>query len=457
MADDVAAPVLELDDIQSGVLRPRPNPYAATYIVLRIDAAREGREALRRLAEVVTPAAASATSDRDTFVSVALSYEGLRALGAPAASLDSFAWEFRQGMAARADVLGDVGESAPEHWEPPFGTPQVHLVLVGVAPDQARLEAAIARARRAFADLPGVVPIWRQDCRAPPDHKEPFGFRDGIIHPASEGSGIPGDNPYDPPLKAGELVLGYEDELGGLSPAPEPAALGRNGTYVVFRKLRQRVAEFRRYLRVNATDSTDEELLAAKMMGRWRSGAPLALCPLHDDPELGADNRRNNAFLYREDDAIGYKTPPGSHARRCNPRDAAVAGVVRLHRMIRRGTAYGPLLPEGVLDDDGADRGLMFAFVGAHLKRQFEFVQSEWINGGDFLGLGDAKDPIAGAAAGDGSLSIPRRPIPRRVNGLARFVVTRGGEYCFMPSLRGLRWLSALGSDPDERTRPAVL
>jgi Dyp-type peroxidase family len=440
-------PSLELEDIQSGVLRPRPNPYAATYIALRVDDAADGREAIRRLAEVVTPAAASGTAERETFVSVALSYQGLKALGVPQASLDTFAWEFQQGMVARATALGDVGESAPEHWEKPFGTSEVHLVLVGVAPDEARLEAAVGRGRRAFTDLPGVVPLWRQDCRAPPDHKEPFGFRDGISQPAIEGSGIPGDNPYDPPLKAGELVLGYEDELGAISPAPEPAALGRNGSYVVFRKLHQRVAAFRRHLRDNAKDAGDEEWLAAKMMGRWRSGAPLALCPLHDDPELGADDRRNNAFLYREDDAVGYQTPPGSHARRCNPRDAQVAGVVRLHRMVRRGTAYGPLLPEGVLEDDGADRGLMFAFVGAHLKRQFEFVQSEWINGGDFLGLGDAKDPVVGSAAGDGSFSIPRRPIPRRVHGLARFVVTRGGEYCFMPGLRGLRWLADLGSE----------
>jgi Dyp-type peroxidase family len=438
---------LELDDIQSGVLRPRPNPYAATYIVLRIDDAAQGREAVRRLAEVVTSAADAEASARETFVSVALSYEGLKALGVPPASLDSFAWEFRQGMTARAAALGDGGESAPEHWEAPFGTPQVHLVLTGVAPDAARLEAAIARGREAFADLPGVVPVWRQDCYAPPDHKEPFGFRDGISHPAIEGSGIPGSNPHEAPLKPGELVLGYEDEMGAISPAPAPAALGRNGTYVVFRKLHQRVAEFRRYLKSNAKDAADEELLAAKMMGRWRSGAPLALCPMHDDAALGADDSRNNAFLYRQDDALGYCTPPGSHARRCHPRDASVAGVVRLHRMIRRGTAYGPLLPEGVLEDDGAERGLMFAFVGAHLKRQFEFVQSEWINGGEFLGLGDAKDPVVGAADGGGGFSIPRRPIPRKLQGLARFVVTRGGEYAFMPSLSGLRWLAGLGDD----------
>jgi Dyp-type peroxidase family len=447
MADDQGGQALELDDIQSGVLRPRPSPYAATYILLRIDAPQAGRELLRRLSEVVSSASPDQPA-RDTWVSVALTFDGMKALGVPQASLDSFSWEFRQGMAARAAALGDAGPSAPERWEAPFGTPDVHVVLVGVAPDVAALEAAVDRARAAFADLAGIAPIWRQDCRAPPDEKEPFGFKDGVSHPAIEGSGVAGSNPLEAPLKAGELVLGYRDEMGVVTDAPQPEVLGRNGSYVVFRKLHQDVAGFRRYLRANATGADDEELLAAKMMGRWRSGAPLALCPMHDDPALGADPARNNAFLFRADDALGYRTPPGSHVRRCNPRDSDVAGVVRLHRMIRRGTVYGPPLPAGVLQDDGADRGLMFAFVGAYLKRQFEFVQSEWINGGEFLGLGDARDPVAGAADGTGSYSIPRRPIPRRVQGLANFVTTRGGAYGFMPGLTALRWLAAL---PDDR------
>ena len=113
--------------------------------------------------------------------------------------------------------------------------------------------------------------------------------------------------------------------------------------------------------------------------------------------------------------------------------------------MIRRGTAYGPQLPEGVLEDDGADRGLMFAFVGAHLGRQFEFVQSEWINDGDFLGAGRREGSDRRVARRrPARFSIPRRPIRRRLQGLPRFVVTRGGEYCFMPGLRALRWLAEL-------------
>ena len=90
----------------------------------------------------------------------------------------------------------------------------------------------------------------------------------------------------------------------------------------------------------------------------------------------------------------------------------------------------------------------MFAFVGAHLKRQFEFVQSEWVNGGEFLGLQDAIDPVTGSADGTGSYTIPRRPLPRKVHGLARFVTTRGGAYGFMPGLRALRWLADLRDAP---------
>ena len=435
--------MLELDDIQSGVLRPRPTPYVATYIAFRIDERKGGCELMRRVARVVTSAANPTSPLADTWVSIALTYQGFKALGVPQESLDSFAWEFRQGMAARAKELGDEGESAPENWEKPLGTGDVHVILVAVSPDEGRLEAALEPARKAYREMAGIEVIWRQNCHALPTETEPFGFRDGISHPAIEGSGIRGSNPKEQPLKSGEFVLGYADEMGGVQKTV-PEVLGRNGTYVVFRKLQQRVAEFRRFLKEHSNGPEDEELLAAKMMGRWRSGAPLALCPFHDDPTLGADPHRNNDFLFHEDDTTGFKTPAGSHIRRMNPRDAQIAGMARIHRMIRRGTAYGPPLPEGVLEDDRADRGLMFAFVGANIGRQFEFVQSQWINDGVFFGAGEDRDPITGSGGGPGSFTVPRRPVRRRLQGIPQFVVTRGGEYCFMPGLRALRWLADL-------------
>src|SRR5207247_10300348 len=126
---------LELDDIQSGVLRPRPSPYAAAYCRLRIDDRKAGRELMRRASGAVTPAANRDRLAAHTGVSVALTYHGLRALGVPKDPLESFAWEFRQGMAPRAMELGDIGESSPQHTHAPIGTADRHVVVAAVATD----------------------------------------------------------------------------------------------------------------------------------------------------------------------------------------------------------------------------------------------------------------------------------------------------------------------------------
>jgi Dyp-type peroxidase family len=432
---------LDLDDIQAGALEPRPVPYTGLYQILRLDDRHEARKLLRRLIPYLDSVA---SFDTNSLVSlaVAFSFQGLKAIGVPEESLATFPPEFQQGMAARAAELGDVGQNAPEHWEKPLGSQNVHLVVVGLAPDTARLEAAVRHARDALRDLRGVVPIWQQHVQASADLRNMFGFADGIAHPAVEGSGIPGTNPYEVPLKAGEFVLGYEDENHSVSPVPQPEVLGRNGTYAVFRKLHTRVAAFRQHLRQRAKNRSEEEWLAAKIVGRWPSGAPLALAPDKDDPELGADRNRNNAFMFG-DDPRGLKSPLGAHVRRMNPRDSFIIGLPRLHRMIRRGTNYGPPLPPGIQEDDGIDRGLLFAFVGAHLDRQFEFIQREWANDGKFIGAPAEKDPLVSTSDGR-EFTIPKQPIRLHLKGLPAFVVNRGGEYCFMPGLRALRWLADL-------------
>src|SRR4051794_17303098 len=438
--------VLELDDIQSGALHERPSPYVGRYLLLRIDDRAAGRELVRRLHDIVDSGTPTADPSRDAWITVAFTYHGLKALGVPQASLDSFAPEFIEGMAARAAHLGDVGQSSPEHWEQPLGSSDVHVALAVLSPDEAHLERVAEQARRAHEDLAGITVVWRQDCYQLPTGRTSFGFKDGTGQPAVEGSGRPPSNPHERPLKAGEIILGYPDETGELPPMPTPDALGRNGTYVVLRKLHTKVADYRQYLRAKATNREQEALLGAKMVGRWQSGAPLAVTPERDDPALGSDPHRNNAFRYG-DDPRGFKCPAGAHARRANPRDALDdegSVDVRRHRMIRRGTSYGPMLPEGVLEDDGADRGIIFVFAGAHLKRQFEFVKTQWLNDGIFIGAPSEKDPLVGPQDGSGSFTIPTKPIRRRLQRLPPFVVTRGGEYCFAPGLRGLRWLAEL-------------
>ncbi len=436
---------LELDDIQAGALHERPSPYVGTYLLLRIDDRAAGRALVRRLLPVVDSGENPAPT-HGAWVTVAFTYHGLEALGVPQESLDSFAPEFRQGMAARAEHLGDVGDSAPDHWEPPLGTSDVHVAVAVLAPDAAGLADAADRARRAHQDLAGVRLVWRQDCYQLPTGRTSFGFKDGIGQPAVEGSGRPSTCASEAPLKAGEIILGYPDETGELPSMPTPEILGRNGTYVVFRKLHTRVAAYRRYLRAKAASREDEALLGAKMVGRWPSGAPLALSPERDDPALGEDPARNNNFDYGRDPR-GLRCPAGAHARRANPRDSLAEDGsvnVRLHRLMRRGTSYGPMLPDGVLEDDGADRGIMFVFAGAHLGRQFEFVKTQWINDGIFIGAPAETDPLVGRHDGPGSMTIPQRPIRRRLADLPPFVVTRGGEYCFAPGLRALRWLAEL-------------
>src|SRR5579864_1831920 len=146
--------ILELDDIQSGALRARPSPYAGTYILLRIDDRSAGRELLRRLLPEVA-SAGNPPAATETGVTVGLTFQGLRALGVPQDSLDSFPAEFQQGMAARAGELGDTGESSPENWEPPLGTPNIHVVLAALAPDAQRLGGVLDRARQSYEKLAG--------------------------------------------------------------------------------------------------------------------------------------------------------------------------------------------------------------------------------------------------------------------------------------------------------------
>jgi Dyp-type peroxidase family len=438
--------VLEFNDVQAGVLRPRPSPYVGTYLLFTVSSPQDGRALLARTLPMIRSAAEPGGQDGALTVSVALTFQGLKALGVPAASLDSFAPEFVQGMAARAAELYDVGASAPLQWEKPFGSAEIHVGVLAVAAERGGLDEVLTQALAAQSRL-GVSLVFRQDCHMLPTKKEAFGFADGLSQPAIDGSGVPGTNTREKPIMPGEFLLGYPDETGDLPPMPSPEVLGRNGSYVVVRKVYQDVAAFRRYLRENSTDLAGEEHLGAKMMGRWPSGAPLALAPDREDAALGADPDRNDDFLYDADgDARGFRTPPGSHIRRMNPRDGLDFGDVRRHRLLRRSTSYGPPLPEGALDDDGADRGTVFVFICADIERQFEFVQSQWMNTSTFIGgSGTERDPIGGAGQdGGGEFTIPRQPIRRRLRGLPEFVVTRGGEYFYMPGLRALQWLADL-------------
>ena len=245
------------------------------------------------------------------------------------------------------------------------------------------------------------------------------------------------------PLEPGEFILGYPDEDGPVANLPEPEVLSRNGSYMAYRRLQEHVGAFRDYLRENADTPEGQELLAAKFMGRWRSGAPLVLAPDNDDPELGADPMRNNDYNYKQMDPFGYACPLGAHARRLNPRDTAHR--MNRRRMIRRGATYGPALPDGA-PDDGVDRGIAAFIICASLVRQFEFAQNVWINDKTFHELGNEHDPICGTQDGTLDFTVPNRPIRKVHKGIPAFTTLTGGAYFFLPGINALRYLATLGN-----------
>jgi Dyp-type peroxidase family len=451
-----------LHDIQDNVVAPILMRYGRHVFVKFHDGAK-ARAWLRAMSKRVNARRQEHERGVGFTVNIGFTYEGLKALGLSQRSLDSFPMAFRAGMRGRAPYVGDVGPHAPEHWEGGLGGPDIHA-MAPIRTDSAQGREEATRILRAEMEAAGGVEIrFVQDTTALAHENgigsegQHFGFFDPVSQPAIEGvdtpsypgDGVPEADGAWRPLKPGEFVLGYEDEIGpDGTQAPEPRELRLNGTYLVFRKLYQDVAAFRRFLATaakslyGADDDDHQELVAAKMIGRWRSGCPLDLSPDRDDLAIAADPERRNNFTYAGDDQ-GLRCPLGSHLRRSNPRATTLtrSTAVRRHRLIRRGVEYGPLLEEGALEDDGADRGLINMFIQADIERQFEFVQHEWMKGGEFIGLDpNEQDPINGIGGEGSQMSVPGAKRPFLFD-LPTFIRVKGGEYLFVPGLTALEGL----------------
>ncbi len=332
---------------------------------------------------------------------------------------------------------------------------------------------------------------------------EPFGFVDGISQPQLdwERKRAAVDEKqlaYTNSSCLGEYLLGYPNEYGLYTPRPllDPTRdalgilaaaedvpqlkdLGRNGTYLVLRQLRQDVFGFWQALDRYAGGRADlRERLGAAMVGRTLEGEPLVGL-LHEsiagnesssDPDL-------NAFTYASD-PTGERCPLGAHIRRTNPRNAdlpagSYGGIGRLirtlgldarartldltastrfHRLLRRGREYGVKVPidQAVAGPAGAaESGLQFVCLGANIQRQFEFVQSAWVSSAKFDGLGDQADPLLGnripgmGGNSSDSFAIPQADdVSLRLEALQPFIAVLGGAYFFLPGIRALRFLS---------------
>lgn len=476
--------LLQIDDIQGIILHGYGKLAGACFVLLRISNANQTKTWLQAL-DIRN--ATSRPGETERCMNIAFTRAGLEALGVTETIRQSFSGEFCEGMSVtehRQRILGDVGDSSPQHWN--WGgptTPEPHMLLMLYAPNDDMLASFLSGQQAGFPRA-GLEQILCLETKRLPFSKEHFGFSDGVAQPGIDGFDT--DTPAHNLIAAGEFILGYANAYGQYTPRPlvlpgsDPTGilpvaaddtaqhdLGKNGSYLVFRQLSQDVPAFWQFIdeKTRGADGAshpDARLkLAAKMVGRWPSGAPLVKTPNADAPALSQDN---DFLYYGSDDAYGFKCPVGAHIRRANPRDALdpepgsarSIEVGKRHRILRRGRAYGaPVVksmePADVLttDDSAGERGLHFLCFNSHIGRQFEFIQHTWVNNPKFDGLYEDDDPLIGDRNGAGQkpggcFTMQGDPLRMRVTGLPRFVRVRGGAYFFMPGLRALRFLASL-------------
>ena len=323
-------------------------------------------------------------------------------------------------MAARAEMLGDAGANHPDNWVGGLASPDLHAIVILFARDVAERERCRAEHEKLVAQCEGVELLSSLDLEATPpfdyahDH---FGYRDRLSQPAIEGSGEEPTPGSGAPLKAGEFILGYPDENGPPVQLPQPEILSRNGSFMAYRRLEEHVGAFRDFLKRARPDAGGTGTGRREVHGPLAQRRAACVWRRTKTTRRWAPTRNATTTSTTSNmDPQGYAVPLGSHIRRMNPRDTA-ANMNR-RRMIRRGATYGPPLPEGA-PEDGKERGIAAFVICASLIRQFEFAQNVWVNDRNFHELGNERDPIIGNQDGTLEFKIPKRPIRKKITGLA--------------------------------------
>lgn len=491
---------LELDEIQGDIIVGLQKDFEA-FLNFRITKAAPFKRFLKDIVPDITTArkakerefliAAQKAAGQHTRLSiiglnVGFTFEGLKALGVP--NLSSIIdVSFRNGLAAASAGLGDptAGEGSPAQWKV-GGDAALHGILIVTGPNEAQVAAKVA-ALKVKAGTAWVISFEGDGKTRDLDRgHEHFGFLDGVSQPAvrgqidrafpghtfldpsrnpnNPGQGLPGADLHWP----GEFLFGYPTQKVDDIDAPGPIADGglpwmKNGSFMVFRRLKQFVPEFESFVATTAAaKGMDPQLLGARMVGRWKSGSPVSLSPLQDNPAQGADELQNNDFEFG-DDGAARRCPYSAHIRKSYPRnDITPAGSglptefeqrdaseadTQTHRIMRRGIPFGEEVDDTEAEQSKTlnDRGLMFVCYQTSLTRQFEFILKAWVNNPNFAKPSIGFDPILGAAGGaardfvGASVNYPTGPDGPPTILMADFIIPTGGGYFLMPSIKAIR------------------
>ncbi|KAJ7512496.1 fungal peroxidase [Mycena galericulata] len=396
---------LNLTDIQSGILIGMKN-HKELFVFFSIANATAFKAKLK---SVILPLVTSTAqiinvpAQPNTALNIAFSHTGLLALNVSDTLGDPL---FSAGQALNANNLGDPGTT---NWVPQFVGTSIHGVILLSSDTVDNINTTWASLQPELGN--SITEIYSLQAAARPGAEqghEHFGFLDGISNPAVVGFQPP--HPGQAVVNTGEILIG---ETGDPVLSSRPA-WAKDGSFLVFRQLKQLVPEFNKFLTDNPihvpalTPKQGSDLLGARMVGRWKSGAPVFLSPLVDDPALGADNERNNNFTYAEpgqtvsNSTDQTKCPFSAHIRKTRPR--ADLGLpenqTNTHHIVRGGVPYGPEVSaaEAASNTTETERGLAFVCYQSDIGQGFAFLQQFWANGPNFVHPNTGFDPIIGQA-----------------------------------------------------------
>ncbi|KAF8513631.1 DyP-type peroxidase [Gautieria morchelliformis] len=435
---------LDLDNIQGDILIGMKKKVELLFF-FHINNATGFKIGLKVLAPMITTTSQllDVSKQPNALINVAFSHTGLTSLGVNDTLGDA---AFTGGQFADAANLGDPGTA---NWVQAFNGTNIDGVFLLASDSSNVTDFELAAVQALFGS--SISELYRLQGQVRPGDQEGhehFGYMDGISQPGINGfttHPMPGQTMID----AGHILLG---ETGDSTSRPSWA---KDGSFLVFRQLEQLVPEFNKFLTDNPimepglTPQQGSELLGARMIGRWKSGAPIDLAPLFDDPVLAKDPQLNNNFTYVHPDednkANQTRCPFSAHTRKTAPRgDFATVNID--NHIMRSGIPYGPEVSDQETNSSTTttERGLAFVAYQSNIGNGFRFIQQSWANNVNFFFDKTDKtpgfDPIIGANGGQERFVSGLDPTnsTRDMTLVTDFVRSRGGEYFFSPSIAAI-------------------